>query len=179
MALTRCRQAPMSRQEEARAPCVLGTAERLQLQRRHRRLQGQVGEEGKESGRRSWGQQAGVQQKQRRQEDLTPRLGCKVTVAVEGKKDTENQEYRIKRKIGGTLPCLGEEKGRQMGVIRGSPVSQREGADGLCGRLLVLDEEKVLWSLVSPATATAENLQGRLNFPVFVAVAEILHEFTM
>lgn len=78
---------------------------------------------------------------------------------------------------------MGEEKGRQTGVMGGSPASQREQADGLCGRLLVVDEEKGLWSLVSPATATAENLQGLLNFPVFVAVAvvlvQILHEFTM
>ena len=54
MALTRCRQAPRSRQEEARARCVLGTAERLQLQRRPQRPRGQVGEEGKESGRSTW-----------------------------------------------------------------------------------------------------------------------------
>lgn len=108
-----------------------------------------------------------------------------MTVAVEGKKETENQEYcgAIKRKIEGTPPCVGEEKGRQTGVMGGSPASQRDRADGLRGRLLVVDEEKGLWSLVSPATATAENLQGLLNFPVFVAVAvvlvRILHEFTM
>lgn len=62
-----------------------------------------------------------------------------------------------------------------------SPASQRDPADGLSGSLLVVDEEMVQWSLVSPATATAENPQGLLNFPLFVAVVmvQILHEFTM
>lgn len=124
-----------------------------------------MGEEGKECGRRSWGQQAGVQQKQRRQEDLTPSWGCKVAVEGQKKKiDTKNQEYGgvIRRKGEGTLPCMGEEKGRQTGVMRGSPASRREPADGLWGALVVVDEEKVPGSLASPetATATAENLQG-------------------
>lgn len=77
MAPTRCRQAPGSRQEEARARSEPGTAGRPQRR---------VGEEGRERGRRSWGQQTGVQQKQRRQGHLRPSLGCKVTVAVEGQK---------------------------------------------------------------------------------------------
>lgn len=87
----------------------------------------EVGEEGRGSGRRAWGQQVGV--RQRPQEDLTPSLGCKATVAVEGKQEiyTKIQEYHgvMKRKIAGTLPCMGEEKGRQTGVMGGSPVSQR------------------------------------------------------
>lgn len=81
---TRCRQAPGSRQEEARARCEPGTAGRPQ--RRRPRLRGRVGEEGRERGRRSWGQQAGVQQKRRPQGRLRPSSGCKVTVAVEGQK---------------------------------------------------------------------------------------------
>lgn len=76
---------------------------------------------------------------------------------------------------------MGEKKGRQTGVMGGSPASQRDPADGLSGSLLVVDEEMVQWSLEYPATATAENPQGLLNFPLFVAVVmvQILHEFTM
>lgn len=32
----------------------------------------------------------------------------------------------MKRKGEGTLPCMGEEKGRQAGVMSGSPASRRE-----------------------------------------------------
>lgn len=57
---------------------------------------------------------------------------------------------------------MGEEKGRQTGVTRGSPASRRERADGPREAPLAVDKEKVLGSLVSPATAavTAEQLQG-------------------
>lgn len=97
----------------------------------------------------------GVRQKQRRREGLTASSGCKATVAVEGKKRLYTHEYLvvIKRKIEETLPCTGEERGRQTGVTGGSPASRRERADGLGGGSLVGDEEKLLQMLVYPATA--------------------------
>lgn len=154
--LTRCRQAPRSRQEEARAPCVPGTAGGPQ--RTHQRLPRQVWEGGKESRRRTWGLQVGVQQKMRRQEASAASLGCKVTVAVGGGGGTLIHEYLcvLKRKIDGTLPCTGEERGRQRGA-RG----RCEGAGGLRGGPLVGGGGRLLRTLVPPATA--QSYWGRLE----------------
>lgn len=113
--LTRCRQAPRSMQEEARAP-----AERLRLLRMHQRLRGQVGELGKGSRRRTWGQRVGVRQKQRRREGLTASLGCKATVAVEGEKKTLNPLIS-----GGD-----KEEDRRDSTLRGGGEREADGGDG-------------------------------------------------
>lgn len=51
-----------------------------------------------------------------------------------------------------SLPCMGEERGRQPGLtVAGRlPVAPCQGAGGPCGRLAVVDEERVLSLLVSP-----------------------------
>lgn len=100
-------------QEEARAP-----AERLL--RMHQRLRGQVGELGKGSQRRTWGQRVGVRQKQRRREGLTASLGCKATVAVEGEKKTLNP-----------LICGGDkEEDRRDSTLHGGGERGADGGDG-------------------------------------------------
>lgn len=61
-----------------------------------------------------------------RQEDWMPGLVCTVTVA-----------------------CMGEERGRQTGVTGQPPVALCLEAGGLCRRLAVVDEERLLSQLVS------------------------------
>lgn len=87
----------------------------------------------------------------------------------------------MRRKGEGTLPCMGEEKGRQTGVTGGSPASRRERADGLRGALLAVDKEKVLGSLVCPATAagTTENLQECWIFQFFLLLLPCWCRFCM
>jgi len=51
-----------------------------------------------------------------------------------------------------TLPCMGEERGRQSGgaAAGGLPADVWSEVGGLSGRLLVEDEEKLFALLVSP-----------------------------
>lgn len=51
-----------------------------------------------------------------------------------------------------SAPCMEEETGRQTGVTGWLPVRQSSEADGPCGRLFVVDEEKGRSVLVSPET---------------------------
>lgn len=97
---------------------MLGTDEGLQ--RIHQRLPRRVWEGGKESRRRTWGQQVGVQQKLRRQEESTASLGCKVTVAVGGK------ETLIPR-----ISLCRKEEVRRDATLHGGGEREADKGDGL------------------------------------------------
>lgn len=91
-----------------------------------------------------------------RRGDLTRGSVCMVLVAAETKDVTLtvkaartpgcNNEVRR-----AALPCMGEERGRQT-EGSGDPLGRWEGAGRLCGRVVVVQEARVLSLLASPAT---------------------------